>query len=197
MKRRRLILLGVFFLVAAVMAYFLQDLIKSALFVPVSYLWWGFNVLYLSVAQIVYWVLLMVAVALMAFGSLYGKERGREWVEERTSSQVGPLEATARQISRTDQGVYYKWLIANRIGKLARSILSLRNGQEISLNNPLGGRDWNPPSDVEAYLNAGLTRTFADFPRKRRFSRPPETPFDIELDQVITYLESQMENQRD
>jgi hypothetical protein len=197
MKRRRLILLGAFFLVAAGMAYFLQDLIQSALFVPLSYLWWGFNLMYKSVAQLVYWVLLVVGVALMAFGSLYGKERGRELVEEETTPLRGPLESTARQISRTGKGMYYKWLIANRMGKLARSILSLRNGQASAPNRPLVGRDWNPPAEVEAYLESGLTRTFADFPRQRRFSRPSETPFDIDLNQVITYLESQMEKHRD
>jgi hypothetical protein len=197
MRRRRLILLGVFFLVAAGMAYYLQDLIQSALFVPLSYLWWGFNVMYQSVAQLIYWVLVVVGVALMAFGSLYGKDRGRELVREENIALQGPLETTARQIEKTNKGVYYKWLIANRMGKLARSILFLHNGQSSAPTNPLEGRDWNPSPEVGAYLEAGLTRTFADFPRRRRFSPPPETPFDIDLDQVISYLESQLENQRD
>jgi hypothetical protein len=196
-KRSRLILLGVSFLVAAGMAYYLQDLVRSVLFEPISYIWWGFNILYQSIAQLVYWILLVVGVTLMAFGSLYGKDRARELVEEDTNPPQGPLEATARHIARTEKGVYYKWLVANRMGKLARSILSLRNGQPDSLNSPLEGRDWNPPDEVEAYLESGLTRTFADFPRQRRFSRPLETPFDIDLNQVIAYLESQMENHRD
>jgi len=196
-KRRRLILLGVSFLVAAGMAYYLQDLVRSVLFEPLSYLLWGFNILYQSIAQLVYWVLLVIGVTLMAFGSLYGKGRARELVEEEKLPPKGPLEAIARQISRTNQGVYYKWLIANRMGKLARSILSLRDGQADASHGALNGRDWNPPDKVAAYLVSGLTRTFSDFPRRRWFSRPQETPFDIDLDQVVTYLESQMENQRD
>jgi hypothetical protein len=196
-QRSRLIVLGVFFLVAAGMAYYLQDLVRSVLFEPLSYLWWGFHVLYLSVAQLVYWILLVVGVTLMAFGSLYGKERAGELVEEETTVPKGPLETTARQISQAGKGVYYRWLIANRIGKLARSILSLRDGQPVEPNSPLKGRDWGPPAEVEAYLDSGLTRTFADFPRQKRFSRPPETPFNIDLNQVLTYLESQMENHRD
>jgi len=197
-KRRRLILSGAFFLVAAAMAYYLQGIVRSALFVPVSYMWWGFNILYQSVAQLIYWILLVVGVTLMAFGSLYGKGLSAELVEEAANPRQGPLEATAGQISSTGRGgVYYKWLIANRMGKLARSILSLRNGQADVPNSPLNGRDWNPPAEVTAYLESGLTRTFADFPRQRRFSRPLETPFDIDLNQVIAYLESQMENHRD
>ena len=198
MNRRQLMILGITFLVAAGMAYYLQDLVRSVFFEPISYMWWGFTILYQSVAQLVYWVLLVVGVTLMAFGSLYGKGRSKELVEETPDFRQGTLEATARQFSRTDnKGVYYKWLVANRLGKLARSILSLRNGKAEGVNGPLVGRDWNPPDEVEAYLEAGLTRTFADFPRQKLFSRPSETPFDIDLNQVIAYLESQMENHRD
>ena len=197
MKRRRLILIGVFFLVAAGMAFYLQDLVRFTLFEPLSYLVWGFNSVYQSIAQLVYWVLLVIGVTLMAFGSLYGKGRTRELVEEDKLPPQGPLEATARQISRTGDGMYYKWLIANRMGKLARSILTLRNGQVDTSCGALNGRDWDPPDEVAAYLVSGLTRTFADFPRQRWFSRLQETPFDIDLDQVVAYLESQMENQRD
>ena len=197
MNRRQLILLGASFLVAAAMAYYLQDLVRSALFEPLSYLLWGFNILYQSIAQLVYWVLLVVGITLMAFGSLYGKDRARELVKEETIPSRGPLETAARQISRTGKGIYYKWLIANRMGKLARSILVLRSGQVVASHDPLEGRDWNPPDEVATYLVSGLMRTFADFPRQRRFSRPPETPFDIDLNQVIAYLESQMENHRE
>lgn len=196
--KRRPVLLGIFFLVAAGMAYFLQDLIHSVLFEPLSYLIWGFSIFYRSVAQLVYWVLLVIGVTLMAFGSLYGKGWKRELVEEEKLPPEGPLEAAARQISRTNQGgVYYKWLIANRIGKLARAILILRNGQAGSSSSALDGRDWNPPDEVAAYLVSGLTQSFADYPRRRWWSRPLETPFDIDLNQVVTYLESQLENQRD
>jgi len=196
-KRRQLILLGTSFLVAAAMAYYLQDIVRSVLFVPASYMLWGFNILYQSIAQLVYWILLVVGITLMAFGSLYGKDHARELVKEETIPSRGPLEATARQISRTGKGVYYKWLIANRMGKLARSILFLRSGQTVAPDSPLKGRDWNPPDEVAAYLVSGLVRTFADFPRQRWFSRPLETPFDIDLNQVIAYLESQMENHRE
>ena len=198
MNRRQLMILGISFLVAAGMAYYLQDLVRSVLFEPISYMWWGFTILYQSVAQLVYWILLVVGVTLMAFGSLYGKGRSKELVEETPDIRQGTLEATARQFSRTgSKGIYYKWLVANRLGRLARSILSLRNGGAEAPNGPLQGRDWNPPDEVEAYLEAGLTRTFADFPRQKLFSRPSETPFDIDLNQVIAYLESQMENHRD
>ena len=195
--KRRLILLGMVFLVAAGMAYYLQDLVRSILFEPLSYLLWGFNILYQMIAQLVYWILLVLGVALMAFGSLYGRGFARKLVEEEKITPQGPLQTTAGQISRTGQGVYYKWLIANRLGKLARSILSLRTGQVDVSGGEFDAQNWNPPDEVATYLVSGLTRTFADFPRQRWLSRPQKTPFDIDIDQVTTYLESQMENHRD
>ena len=197
MNRRRLILLGVVFLVAAGMAFYLQDFVRAVLFEPLSYLAWGLNIVYQSVAQLVYWILLVTGFTLMAFGSLYGKGPGRESVEGEKSSSHGPLENVSRQISRAGEGMYYKWLIANRLGKLARSILTLRGGQTARSHDALDGRDWDPPDEVAAYLVSGLTRTFADYPRPRWFARPQETPFDVDLDRVVAFLESQMENQRD
>ena len=192
-----MILLGVVFLLAAGMAFYLQDIFRAVLFEPLSYLAWGLSIVYQSIAQLVYWILLVTGFTLMAFGSLYGKDPRRESVEDEKSSKQGPLENVARQISRLDAGMYYKWLIANRMGKLARSILALRNGKAFVSHGELDGRDWNPPDEVAAYLVSGLTRTFADYPRPRWFSRPQETPFDVDLDQVVAFLESQMENHRD
>jgi hypothetical protein len=194
---RRLILLGIIFLVAAGLAYYLEDLVRSILFEPLSYLLWGLNLVYLSIAQLVYWVLLVIGVTLMAFGSLYGGGRTRKQVEDEKITLQGPLQTTAGQISRTGRGVYYQWIIANRLGKLATSILTLRTGKAEYLGDEIDAEDWKPPDEVAAYLVSGLTRTFADFPRRRWYFRPQKTPFDIDLDQVTTYLESQMENQRD
>lgn len=197
MRRRRIILVGAFLLVAAGLAYFLQDAVNAALFVPLSYLWWAFTIMYQSVAQVIYWLLLVLGVAFMALGSLYGRERSRERVTEDPPPSLGPLGIATRQISRTGKGTYYKWLIANRMGKLSRSILQLRNGTLDDPNGALEGRGWGPPDEVSAYLVSGLLSTFADYPRPRWYARRPETPFDVDLDQVLSYLESQMENPSD
>jgi hypothetical protein len=197
MRRRQLILLAAFFLVAAGLAYFLQDTVNAVLFVPLSYLWWAFSILYQSVAQVIYWLLLVLGVAFLALGSLYGRERSRDRIADDPPPSQGPLGIAARQISRTGQGMYYKWLIANRMGKLARSILQLRNGTVESPHSALEGRDWGPPDEVASYLVSGLMRTFADYPRPRWYARRPDTPFDVDLDQVVSYLESQMESPSD
>jgi hypothetical protein len=49
--------------------------------------------------------------------------------------------------------------------------------------------------DVQAYLSAALKTSFADYPRRGFFSAQPRTPFDRDIEPVIDYLESLMEDE--
>jgi len=196
-KRQQKTLLGVVILIAAAIAYFLKDLIHEVLLMPISYLWYLINLMYLSVAQIVLWFVLVVIFALVGFGSLYGKLGSPEGSEEDLLPQYGPVGVAARQITRSREGIYYKWLIANRLGKLARSVVMQRGGRDRVVTDELFGPEWQPPVDVQAYLESGLNLTFADFPRRRLLRRRPDTPLDINVEKVLTYIDSQVEQTHD
>jgi hypothetical protein len=183
--------------VAAVMAYLLKDVVAAILFEPVSQLWYALSLLYLSVAQIIFWFVLIVIVALIAFDSLYGKFGPPRLDEGETRSRVGPIANTARHISRSNEGIYYKWLIANRLGKLARSIFARGNGGESKGIDVLESRGHRMPPEIGAYLISGLSQTFADYPRSNWFGRPSQTPLDVDVEGVIEYLELQMEHEHD
>ena len=193
MTRRRWFLLGTFLLVAAVMAYYLQDFIQALFLAPITYLWWIMTLFYHAIAQLIFWVLVVVVVTLMAFGSLYGRIRPKKRAEQEYLPKRGPVETVAWHLLRTKHGTYFKWLVAHRLAELARMILIQREGEGAFPNGTLKGRDWNPPEYVKTYLESGLNRSFADYPRRGRFSRLPQTPFDIDIVQVVEYLESQME----
>lgn len=197
MNASQKIIVGVTIVFAAVLAYLVKDIIKAVFFEPFSFVWYAMNLLYLSVAQVVYWFGLIVIVALIAFGSLYGKFGSARIYVEEPAPEHGPVGKVARHIMRNGEGMYYKWLMANRLGKLARSMLQQRSGVDDSSDGELKGQGWQPSAEVRAYLETGLTQTFADFPRRNWFARQPETPLDIHIEQVITYLESQMEDLND
>ncbi len=74
---------------------------------------------------------------------------------------------------------------------LAVEILELR-GNNSGRVKTLKGRDWNPPPGVQDYLEAGLNNSFADYPLSRKI-----TPFSVDVEIVVNYLESQMEMNRD
>jgi hypothetical protein len=197
MNRRQLVLLGLAILVSASMAFFLQDLIRLILIEPLFYLWYLINLAYLSVAQAVFWLVLMVIVIVIAFRSLYGKLGTPEPGKGDPVHEHGPIADLARHITNSEAGVYYKWRVANRLGKLARSMLMQRRGRDQLAKGELDEFEWKPPDEVKEYLHSGLTKTFADFPKQKWSHHQRETPFDIDLEQVVSYLESEMEGSHD
>jgi hypothetical protein len=105
------------------------------------------------------------------------------------------VESLADWFTRAPEGLYFRWLIAQRLGKLSRSLLNFNKRQVTSSGwEPLTGPNWDPPQEVATYLESGLNRSFAEFPRPRwPFQRPAPTPFDLDPTQAVEYIESHME----
>jgi hypothetical protein len=101
-------------------------------------------------------------------------------------------------LRKAEQGIYFKWLIANRLGKLAYQILLHReSGRPRSVFAPLVGVDWEPTKVLQNYLETGLHGSFADFPDVRRpFRTMKKTPLDLDIAEAVDFLESQLENNR-
>jgi hypothetical protein len=92
--------------------------------------------------------------------------------------------------------MYFKWVIANRLGKLAYQMLLHReSGRPRSVFAPLTGTDWEPSRDLQTYLETGLHGSFADFPNVRYpLGGRPRTVLDMNVSEAVEFLESQMEN---
>jgi hypothetical protein len=91
---------------------------------------------------------------------------------------------------------YFKWLIANRLGKLAYQLLLHReSGRPRSVFAPLTGADWKPSKELQTYLEVGLHGSFSDYPNSgKAFGAAPKTPLDFEIREAVLFLESQIEN---
>jgi hypothetical protein len=106
------------------------------------------------------------------------------------------VENLAMNLRRAEQGTYFKWVVANRLGKLAYHILLQReSGKPRTVFAPLLGADWEPSKDLQNYLEAGLHGSFADFPAVSRLSRAHQkTPLDVNVVEAVEFLESKVEN---
>lgn len=174
--------------ISALLAYLLRDVVYEVVVVPLAYVWWVAGLYYSAIPQWVVWTVLLVLLALVVlwnaipdFRSSGRKEPVRRWPE-------GQVEELTRWVVRARHGNYFKWQLANRLGRIARA---LEEGWARG-----GGR---PPADptVEKYLDAGLNYSFVDFPSRRsRFERARRTPLDVDPTIVADYLESQMEKNR-
>ncbi len=196
--RRRLTLIGLF-LLAFITAFFLRDVVERTIITPLAYLWWVLRLYYLSFPQYMLWIVLILIVVFAAMSSLMPEVRSGKTEKPAPVIIHGQIASLANWMNKSNRGgIYYKWLIANRLGKTAREILAQRDGQAVSKKfGPLNGRNWLPPQEIDAYLETGLNGSFANFPQPSRWAKPHSTPLDVDPRQVIDYLEDEMETSHD
>jgi hypothetical protein len=186
-------------ILAALLAFPLRSLIYSAVVVPLAYLGWELSLYYHAFSQVVWWWVIAGIVFFMLIFSLFPDYKPRERKEPKPNPKHGQVEDLAIWLERARGGIYFKWLIANRLGKLAYQILQHReSGRVRSAFAPLVGTDWEPSPALRQYLETGLHGSFSDFPNNGRFfSTPPQTPLDYEVRNAVDFLESQVENSND
>jgi hypothetical protein len=196
-RRRFLLVLGVL-VVAALLAFPLRETVYETLVIPVAYVVFQLGLYYRSISQAIWWWLLITVVLFMLTFSLLPYLKPRRKSDVRVKPRLGQVQELALWLHRLEGGTYYKWLVANRLGKLSYQILLHReNGRPRSVFSPLSGADWNPSQELRTYLEIGLHGSFADFPHSgSRFATLPKTPLDFEVRDAVEFLESQLESNR-
>ncbi|HLO29321.1 MAG TPA: hypothetical protein VK249_09315 [Anaerolineales bacterium] len=197
MNQRWLRLAGVI-LIAALIAFPLRQAIYDTIVVPVAFLLWGIGLLYRAWPQVIWWIVLVVLVVLMLLNSLLPQSKPAKLVPMKFKPPRGQVEDLVLSIQKAQKGIYFKWMVANRLGKLAYQILLHReSGRPRSVFAPLLGVDWEPKKELQNYLEIGLHGSFADYPNvKAPFGAPPKTPLDFDVSEAVEFLESQIENGR-
>jgi hypothetical protein len=193
--RRLLGLIGAL-IVAGLLAFPLRGMIYESVVVPAAFVAWNLNLLYRSFSQGVWWAAIFMIVLFMLLLSLIPRPTFRRQLEAKRKPPVGHVEDLATSLGKAERGIYFKWLVANRLGKLAYQILLHReSGRPRSVFAPLVGMDWEPGKELQAYLETGLHGSFADYPQvKRAFGAPQKTPLDLDILEAVEFLESQVEN---
>lgn len=196
MWRRWLAIAGVIVL-AAMLAFPLREAVNQIILVPIAYLLWLLHLVYISMNQSVWWIA-AVFVALVIIGqSLMPEFTQVRRMISLPRRERGNVESLALALRRSRQGIYFKWLIANRLGKLAYQILLQReHGKPRSVFAPLTSEGWEAEPEVQQYLEKGLHGSFAEFPHNRWgvFAKPERTPLDHDMVDVIEFLESNIES---
>ena len=194
MTRRWLVIIGVV-VIAALLAFPLRGIVHQLVVVPLSYLLWLLGLLYLALPQQLWWVSVTLLVLFLLGKSLLIEIKTPRQPVAVSRVDRGKVESLAVAMQKSHRGIYFKWLVANRLGKLAYQILQQReNGKERSVFAPLVGQGWEPEIGLRQYLEKGLHGSFADFPNSgyRFFVRPPKTSLDHDVREAIEFLESQV-----
>lgn len=196
-KRRWLVLLATG-IVAGLLAFPLRGMIYDAVVVPAAFMVWNLSLFYRYVSQGIWWGVIVLVVFVMLVFSLIPRSPFRRAAQPKPGSLRGQVEELATALDKAERGIYFKWLVANRLGKLAHQILLQReSGRLRKLSEPLAGADWAPSPEVQRYLETGLHGSFADFPHIRRpGARGQKTPLDLDVGTAVDFLESNVENGR-
>ena len=195
MIRRVLILLGIA-VIAGLLAFPLRSAVYNAIIVPLAYVLWVLGLWYHAVHQVIWWIVVIVFVSFVLIRSLLPGFKPVVKVPVKSKPVVGQVESLAVWVNRAERGIYFKWLIANRLGRIAHQILAHREtGKPRSVFDPLTGSDWDPNDGLQAYLESGLHGSFTDFPYANRpFSRPQKIPLDHDVNDAVGFLESQIKS---
>ena len=191
--RRGLILIAAL-IIAAILAFPLRETIYGMVVIPIAYIAWNLNLVYQSFSQGIWWWVIAFIVFFMIAFSLMPRPQLRSRGGPRAKPPQGQVENLSVWLRRAESGIYFKWLVANRLGKLAYQILLHReSGRPRSVFAPLVGTDWELTKELQTYLEIGLHGSFADFPNRGRFSARQATPLDLDVAEAVTFLESQID----
>ena len=198
MWRRWLAIVGVI-VIAGLLAFPLREVVNQLVLVPIAYLLWLLDLLYLSMNQAVWWVLAILVVLVIIGQSLLPDVQPVKKLVPLAKRERGNVEGLALAMHKSQKGTYFKWLVANRLGRLAYQILLQReHGKPRSVFAPLIGEGWEAEPDVQQYLEKGLHGSFADFPNPYwfNFAAPEKTALDHDVADVIEFLELKAEDNR-
>lgn len=129
MQRRWLATVGVL-AIAALLAFPLRQTIHETIVVPVAYLFWGIGLFYHALSQIIWWIVLVVLVIMILGNSLMPMARPAKPAPLKSRPPQGQVEGLSNWIKKSSRGIYFKWLIANRLGRVAHQLLSQRASGE-------------------------------------------------------------------
>jgi hypothetical protein len=196
MKAYRILALAGILGIAILLAFPLRDTVYEAVIVPLAYVLWILGLAYHSVHQALWWFAVLFFVLIIFSRSFLPRLKDRERAPLKARPSIGQVESLALWMKKAEKGIYFRWLIANRLGKIAYYILSQRDaGKSRSVFAPLAGADWDPQEQVQAYLETGLHGSFTDYPQPvKLFSPPVKTPLDVDVKDAVEFLESQLGN---
>ena len=198
MDKKRIFLLAIFAIAALLLAFPLRQAVEDIIIQPMQYLIWGAGIIYRSIPQFWIWVILSAVIFFILLMPFLDDLPPIPKRHKKEPPVLGPIESMAESLDKAHQGIYFKWSVANRIGKITRDWIAYRERLDKRWQaNDLARLDGQVSSEVYQYLDAGLNGSFADYPRPRLpfIQKQKPTPLDLDPNRVLDTLEEEMEHE--
>lgn len=196
MKTRTSIYLPLLLFAVALLAFLVRGAVQEWVILPLARFVWLVKGYYGAFPQAAYWMVALGIAVLVTILSFRIPDLENRHKQEKRSPMPGSVREMSFWIQRGRGGIYPKWHVAHLLAELALDILD-RRGTRQKHAQLLIDPDWSPPPEIKNYLDAALTTNYTDYPKPKRYSPPPPTPFDQDLEPVIKYLESLLESEHE
>ncbi|PKN93459.1 MAG: hypothetical protein CVU44_08900 [Chloroflexi bacterium HGW-Chloroflexi-6] len=188
MKLVRVVLGVVLLAFAVVLALLISGFVQDGLLMPVFRFFWLLRGYLGAIPQSALWGFAVIVVFSIALWSL-GTVRiafPSDWTRPQTVP--GEVHQLAFWLRRIKRGAYQRWFVARTFADLAIDILRAQ-GVQVERRGHLSGPGWNPPADIQKYLEIAVYSTPASFGRQAKQAGLETDP---EPQAVIEYLETYM-----
>jgi len=198
--RKRLIGVSLILLISIPLAIILSEFTREVLLSFLLRLSWFVRLYMDSLPQPILWAVFISIAIVVAARSMLKRRSTPEVTSEAARLRMGRVHNLMQAISRTSEGLYFKWRLAQHLLGLTLEMLAHqeRTSQDrVRERLKSGGLD--APSEIEAYLLAGLTPVLSTrsnlITRLKQAIMPTHriSPLDLDPDRVIQFLEDQLE----
>jgi hypothetical protein len=183
-------------IVLAILALFLQNFIQREIILPIIKLIWIIKGYYGASLQVAYWVFALTIAALIAIFSFHMPDSYDGNKKEKPKPGIGPVQELSFWIQRAKSSVFPKWHVAHLLAELALDLSNQRRIHSQS-SKKIIAPDWKPPENVRKYLEAAMASDYQNFKNLKRGGPIPSTLIDQDLEPVVKYFESYLENEDD
>jgi hypothetical protein len=195
MKSKRWVFLGLAMIAVGLLAIPLRNTIQTTIILPLAKFIWLVKGYYGASPQSVYWIIALIVAGSVAVLSVRLPE-WEDWRGRRPRTILpGPVEELSFWLQKDRSGIFPKWYVARLLADLALNLLDRKSQEKVE--RQLMGPGWDPPAEVQKYLEAALKTSYTEYQRTGRAGARLSTPFDGDLEPVIEYLESLLENEND
>ena len=190
--RRRLLSLALILILAGLLTLGLQEYTRQ-LIMPFLFTVWIGQLLFETIPQVIIWGIFVAIAVMIAGRSLFKRSASLPTAPRSQPPPEGRIASWARLIEQSKRETYYRWQLAQPLQELAIDILAYRQrSTPRQIKQQLVANPLDLPPEIQAYLQASMT-SFSHLLADRSRFRPAPTPLDLALEEIVQYLEDQLD----
>ena len=193
--KKRLLPIALILLLALPLALLLRRLARDVVAGQLLRLLWAGRLLLNSVPQVLAWGALVAIVTGVAVGSLLKNRTAARPAKPIEFPTEGRLATLAELVQRSAKSDFARWRLAQHLTELALDgLVYTVQADHKEARRRLREGEIDAPPQVRAYLQAGTRLAFTRSARVVSHS-VQQTELQADPDQVVSFLEQQLENQ--